>query len=46
MNLFTNAIEKKVTVIFVTAYPIYFVIIVVIIAKKSGFVQIIGKNMQ
>ena len=48
MNLSTNAIERKGIVIFVIAYPILFVQIVIylIITKKFGYVQIIGNNMQ
>ena len=48
MNQSTNAIERKGIVIFVIAYPISFVKIVIdtIITKKFGYVQIIGNNMQ
>ena len=35
MNLFTNAIEKKAIVIFVTPYQILFVKIVIIINNKE-----------
>jgi hypothetical protein len=47
MNLSTNAIVRKGTVLFAIAYPILFAKIVVIIIKKIfGYVLNIGKNMQ
>jgi hypothetical protein len=50
MNLFTNIIGRKVIVIFAIDYPILFVkiviIIVIIISKKFGYVQVIGNNIQ
>jgi hypothetical protein len=45
MNLSTSAIEKKVIVIYVTAYLISFAKTVVATIKKAGYVQIIGNNI-
>jgi hypothetical protein len=46
VDLSTNAIVKKGTVLFAIAYPILFVQIVITVMKKFGYVQTIANNIQ